>query len=40
MVKPFSMTADWVLAALTLLATGLGIRGVLRARRWARHTAR
>lgn len=38
--KPFSMTADWVLAALTLLATGLGIRGVLRARRWARHTAR
>ncbi|MFE6170799.1 serine hydrolase domain-containing protein [Streptomyces sp. NPDC056464] len=39
-VKPFSMTADWVLAALTLLATGLGIRGVLRARRWARHSAR
>lgn len=38
--KPFSMTADWVLAALTLLATGLGVRGVLRARRWARHTAR
>ncbi|UUU32328.1 beta-lactamase family protein [Streptomyces sp. CA-210063] len=38
--KPFSMTADWVLAALTLLAAGLGIRGVLRAPRWARHTAR
>ncbi|MDN0200537.1 serine hydrolase domain-containing protein [Streptomyces sp. S.PNR 29] len=38
--KPFSMTADWVLAALTLLATGLGIRGVLRAPRWARRTAR
>ncbi|MGW6598411.1 serine hydrolase domain-containing protein [Streptomyces sp. NPDC055036] len=37
--KPFSMTADWVLAALTLLATGLGVRGVLRARRWARRTA-
>ncbi|MER8067029.1 serine hydrolase domain-containing protein [Streptomyces sp. NPDC094034] len=36
--KPFSMTADWVLAALTLLATGLGVRGVLRARRWARRT--
>ncbi|MFE3141283.1 serine hydrolase domain-containing protein [Streptomyces scopuliridis] len=38
--KPFSMTADWVLAALTLLATGLGVRGVLHARRWARRTAR
>jgi hypothetical protein len=38
--EPFSMTADWVLAALTLLAAGLGIRGVLRAGRWARHTAR
>ncbi|MFD7226383.1 serine hydrolase domain-containing protein [Streptomyces sp. NPDC059892] len=37
--EPFSMTADWVLAALTLLATGLGVRGVLRARRWARRTA-
>ncbi|WP_351228630.1 serine hydrolase domain-containing protein [Streptomyces sp. NPDC002133] len=37
--QPFSMTADWALAALTLLATGLGIRGVLRAHRWARHTA-
>ncbi|WP_407285347.1 serine hydrolase domain-containing protein [Streptomyces sp. BP-8] len=33
--EPFSMTADWVLAALTLLAVGLGVRGVLRARRWA-----
>ncbi|WP_328770109.1 serine hydrolase domain-containing protein [Streptomyces sp. NBC_00286] len=38
--KPFSMTADWVLAALTLLAAGLGIRGVLRAPRWARRSAR
>jgi CubicO group peptidase (beta-lactamase class C family) len=38
--EPFSMTADWVLATLTLLAAGLGVRGVLRARRWARHTAR
>ncbi|MFG1665100.1 serine hydrolase domain-containing protein [Streptomyces sp. Y7] len=38
--KPFSMTADWVLAAFTLLAVGLGIRGVLRAGRWARHTVR
>ncbi|MEV6420445.1 serine hydrolase domain-containing protein [Streptomyces sp. NPDC051662] len=37
--EPFSMTADWVLAALTLLATGLGVRGVLRARRWVRRTA-
>lgn len=39
-VKPFSMTADRVLAALTLLATCLGVRGVLRAGRWARLTAR
>ncbi|MFE0186895.1 serine hydrolase domain-containing protein [Streptomyces sp. NPDC058989] len=38
--EPFSMTADWVLAALTLLALGLGVRGVLRARRWALRTAR
>ncbi|MFC7307046.1 serine hydrolase domain-containing protein [Streptomyces monticola] len=37
---PFSMTGDWVLAALTLLAAGLGIRGVLRAGRWADRTAR
>lgn len=37
--EPFSMTADWVLAVLTLLATGLGVRGVLRARRWARRRA-
>ncbi|MDX2700864.1 serine hydrolase domain-containing protein, partial [Streptomyces ipomoeae] len=36
---PFSMTADWFLAALTLLATALGTTGVLRARRWARRTA-
>ncbi|MGW0708143.1 serine hydrolase domain-containing protein [Streptomyces sp. NPDC002643] len=32
---PFSMTADWFLAALTLLALALGTRGVVRARRWA-----
>ncbi len=38
--EPFSMTADWVLAALTLLAVGLGVRGVLRARRWALRAAR
>ncbi|MGW1376989.1 serine hydrolase domain-containing protein [Streptomyces sp. NPDC002446] len=38
--KPFSMTADWVLATLTLLAAGLGLRGVLRARRWALRNAR
>ncbi|RFU86022.1 class A beta-lactamase-related serine hydrolase [Streptomyces triticagri] len=37
--EPFSMTADWVLAALTLLAAALGVRGTLRARRWARRTA-
>ncbi|GAA2403197.1 serine hydrolase domain-containing protein [Streptomyces glaucosporus] len=34
-VKPFSMTADPVLAALTLLAVALGVPGVVRARRWA-----
>ncbi|MFH9330702.1 serine hydrolase domain-containing protein [Streptomyces althioticus] len=34
--KPFSMTADWVLAALTVAAVGLGVRGVLRAGVWAR----
>ncbi|MFM9369935.1 serine hydrolase domain-containing protein [Streptomyces sp. Da 82-17] len=33
---PVSMTADWVLAALTLLALGLGVRGTLRAGHWAR----
>lgn len=38
--EPFSMTADRVLAAFTLLAAGLGVRGVLRARRWARNAAR
>ncbi|GAA2622594.1 serine hydrolase domain-containing protein [Streptomyces axinellae] len=32
---PFTMRADWVLAAVTLLALGLGLMGVLRARRWA-----
>ncbi|WP_246204320.1 serine hydrolase domain-containing protein [Streptomyces tailanensis] len=37
---PFSMTADWFLAALTLLAAALGTTGVVRARRWARRTAR
>ncbi|WP_320781548.1 hypothetical protein [Streptomyces sp. CRN 30] len=38
--ESFSMTVGWVLAALTVLATGLGARGVLRARRWAQDTAR
>ncbi|MFD8256885.1 serine hydrolase domain-containing protein [Streptomyces werraensis] len=37
--KPFSMTADWVLAALTVVALGLGVRGVLRAGVWARRRA-
>ncbi|MDI3408140.1 serine hydrolase domain-containing protein [Streptomyces cavernicola] len=36
---PFSVTADPVLAALTLLALALGIRGTLRAGRWVRRTA-
>ncbi|MDQ8708186.1 serine hydrolase domain-containing protein [Streptomyces sp. LHD-70] len=36
---PFSMTADWILAALTLLALGLGARGVSRAGRWAQRAA-
>lgn len=36
---PFSMTADWFLAALTLLAVVLGTRGVVRAGRWARRVA-
>ena len=31
-----SRTVDWILAALTLIAAGLGIRGVRRSRRWAR----
>jgi CubicO group peptidase (beta-lactamase class C family) len=31
-----SETVDWILAALTLIALVLGIRGLLRARRWAR----
>ncbi|MFD3484183.1 serine hydrolase domain-containing protein [Streptomyces sp. NPDC058665] len=34
--EPFSMTADPVLAALTLLALGLGALGAVRASRWAR----
>ncbi|MGW2509292.1 hypothetical protein ACWC0A_07640 [Streptomyces scopuliridis] len=38
--EPFSMTADRVFAALTLPATGLDVRGVPHARRWARRTAR
>ncbi|MDI3385190.1 serine hydrolase domain-containing protein [Streptomyces sp. B-S-A8] len=37
--EPFSMTADWVLAALTLLALALGTRGAVRAGRWARRTS-
>ncbi|MFD7919917.1 serine hydrolase domain-containing protein [Streptomyces sp. NPDC059740] len=37
--EPFSMTADRVLAALTLLSACLGLLGVLRARRWARRVA-
>ncbi|WP_436981245.1 serine hydrolase domain-containing protein [Streptomyces sp. enrichment culture] len=37
--EPFSMTADHVLAALTLLALGLAVRGALRARRWAARAA-
>ncbi|MEV8077425.1 serine hydrolase domain-containing protein [Streptomyces pseudogriseolus] len=37
--KPFSMTADWVLAALTVAAAALGVRGVLRSGRWARRRA-
>ena len=31
-----SRTVDWILAALTLIALALGIRGLLRSRRWAR----
>ncbi|WUU82881.1 beta-lactamase family protein [Streptomyces cellulosae] len=37
--RPFSMTADWVLAALTVAAVGLGVRGALRAGAWARRRA-
>ncbi|WP_432747223.1 beta-lactamase family protein [Streptomyces sp. JH002] len=37
--EPFSMTADYLLAALTLLALGLAVRGALRARRWAARAA-
>ncbi|MET9551729.1 serine hydrolase domain-containing protein [Streptomyces sp. NPDC006645] len=37
--KPFTMTADWFLAALTLLALGLGTLGTVRAPRWARRAA-
>ncbi|GAA1256143.1 serine hydrolase domain-containing protein [Streptomyces javensis] len=36
---PFTMKADYVLAALTLLAIALGVLGAVRARRWARRTA-
>ncbi|NBE53000.1 serine hydrolase domain-containing protein, partial [Streptomyces boluensis] len=35
---PFSMTADWFLAAFTVLALALGVRGTVRARRWAGRT--
>ncbi|MFI6324680.1 serine hydrolase domain-containing protein [Nonomuraea sp. NPDC050556] len=34
--EPFTMKSDYVLAALTLLSAGLGVLGVVRARRWAR----
>lgn len=34
--EPFTMTADYVLGALTLLALGLGALGTVRAPRWAR----
>ncbi|MEV0777414.1 serine hydrolase domain-containing protein [Streptomyces sp. NPDC050428] len=37
--EPFTMTADWVLAALTLLALGLGTLGTVRAKRWALRAA-
>jgi CubicO group peptidase (beta-lactamase class C family) len=36
---PFTMKADYVLAALTLLAIALGTLGTVRARRWARRAA-
>ncbi|WP_413104532.1 serine hydrolase domain-containing protein [Streptomyces sp. Inha503] len=36
---PFTMKADYVLAALTLSAIALGVLGAVRARRWARRTA-
>ena len=39
-VEPFSMAADRVLAIVTLLAIALGIRGVLRARRWVERAVR
>ncbi|MEU0523501.1 serine hydrolase domain-containing protein [Streptomyces niveus] len=37
--EPFTMTADPVLAALTLLALGLGTLGAVRAPGWARRAA-
>lgn len=37
--EPFTTTADPVLAALTLLALGLGTLGTVRAARWARRAA-
>ncbi|MDT0319547.1 serine hydrolase domain-containing protein [Streptomyces millisiae] len=37
--RPFSMTADLVLGALTLLALGLATLGVVRSGRWARRAA-
>ncbi|MCX5205596.1 beta-lactamase family protein [Streptomyces sp. NBC_00237] len=36
---PFTLQADYVLAALTALSLALGTTGVVRARRWARLTA-
>ena len=36
---PFSMTADWVLAGLTVLSLALGALGTVRAGRWARRLA-
>ncbi|MFJ4879548.1 serine hydrolase domain-containing protein [Streptomyces sp. NPDC088745] len=36
---PFTLQADYVLAALTLLSLGLGATGVVRSRRWARRAA-
>ncbi|MFJ2738785.1 serine hydrolase domain-containing protein [Streptomyces sp. NPDC087440] len=36
---PFTLQADYVLAALTALSLGLGATGVVRSRRWARRAA-
>ncbi len=37
--RPSGVQADWVLAALTLAAAGLGVLGVARSRRWAQRRA-